>query len=54
MCKNGGTIFTTAMSEKQYLDLVYRTVANIMYEKQILKPFKYDYVIEDKKADKKA
>lgn len=54
MCKNGGTIFTAAMSEKQYLDLVYRTVANIMYEKQILKPFKYDYVIEDKKADKKA
>ena len=50
MCKNGGTVFTTAMSEKQYLDLVYRTVANLMYKVNALKPFKYEYVIEDKKA----
>lgn len=52
MCKNGGTVFTTAMSEKQYLDLVYRTVANLMYKVSALKPFKYEYVIEDKKARK--
>lgn len=52
MCKNGGTVFTTAMSEKQYLDLVYRTVANLMYKVNALKPFKYEYVIEDKKATK--
>lgn len=52
MCKNGGTVFTTAMSEKQYLDLVYRTVANLMYKVNALKPFKYEYVIVDKKASK--
>ena len=52
MCKNGGTVFTNAKGEKQFLDLVYRIVADLMYAKQILKPFKYDYVIEDKKAAK--
>ena len=52
MCKNGGTVFTNAKSEKQFLDLVYRIVADLMYAKQILKPFKYEYVIEDKKAKK--
>lgn len=54
MCKNGGTVFTASMSEKQYLDLVYRTIANLMYQKQILKPYNYEYVIEDKKANKNA
>lgn len=48
MCKNGGTVFTTAMSEKQYLDLVYRTVANMMYKSKALKEFKYEYVIPEK------
>ena len=52
MCKNGGTVFTNAKGEKQFLDLVYRITADLMYAKQILKPFKYDYVIEDKKAKK--
>jgi hypothetical protein len=52
MCKNGGTVFTNAKGEKQFLDLVYRIIADLMYAKQILKPFKYDYVIEDKKAAK--
>ena len=52
MCKNGGTVFTNAKGEKQFLDLVYRIVADLMYAKQILKPFKYDYVIVDKKAKK--
>ena len=51
MCKNGGTTFTTNMSEKQYLDLVYRTVATMMYKVNALKPFTYEYVIEDKKAN---
>lgn len=51
MCKNGGTVFTTNMSEKQYLDLVYRTVANLMYKVNALKEFKYEYIIEDKKAN---
>lgn len=50
MCKNGGTVFTNAKGEKQFLDLVYRIVADLMYAKQILRPFKYDYVIVDKKA----
>lgn len=50
MCKNGGTVFTNAKGEKQFLDLVYRIVADLMYAKQILKPFTYDYVIVDKKA----
>lgn len=52
MCKNGGTVFTNAKGEKQFLDLVYRIVADLMYAKSILKPFKYEYVIEDKKAKK--
>lgn len=52
MCKNGGTVFTNAKSEKQFLDLVYRVVADLMYAKQILKPFTYEYVIEDKKGNK--
>lgn len=50
MCKNGGTVFTNAKGEKQFLDLVYRIIADLMYAKGILKPFKYDYVIVDKKA----
>jgi hypothetical protein len=52
MCKNGGTVFTNAKGEKQFLDLVYRIVADLMYAKNILKPFKYEYVIEDKKGNK--
>ena len=52
MCKNGGTVFTNAKGEKQFLDLVYRIIADLMYAKNILKPFKYEYVIEDKKAKK--
>ena len=52
MCKNGGTVFTNAKGEKQFLDLVYRIVADLMYAKQILKPFTYEYVIEDKKSKK--
>ena len=54
MCKNGGTVFTNAKGEKQFLDLVYRIVADLMYAKGILKPFTYDYVIADKKATKNA
>jgi hypothetical protein len=54
MCKNGGTVFTNAKGEKQFLDLVYRIVADLMYAKGILKPFTYEYVIEDKKAKKTA
>lgn len=54
MCKNGGTVFTNAKGEKQFLDLVYRIVADMMYAKNILKPFKYEYVIKDKKANKDA
>lgn len=53
MCKNGGTVFTNAKGEKQFLDLVYRIVADLMYAKGILKPFTYDYVIVDKKSAKK-
>jgi hypothetical protein len=52
MCKNGGTVFTNAKGEKQFLDLVYRIVADLMYAKGILKPFVYEYVIVDKKAKK--
>ena len=52
MCKNGGTVFTNAKGEKQFLDLVYRIVADLMYAKQILKPFTYEYVIVDKKSAK--
>ena len=52
MCKNGGTVFTKEKGEKQFLDLVYRIVTDLMYAKQILKPYKYDYVIVDKKAKK--
>lgn len=52
MCKNGGTVFTNAKGEKQFLDLVYRIVADLMYAKGILKAFKYEYVIEDKKGNK--
>jgi hypothetical protein len=52
MCKNGGTVFTNAKGEKQFLDLVYRIVADLMYAKNILKPFVYEYTIEDKKAKK--
>ena len=48
MCKNGGTVFTNAKGEKQFLDLVYRIVADLMYAKQILKPFTYEYVIPEK------
>lgn len=54
MCKNGGTVFTNAKGEKQFLDLVYRIVADLMYAKGILRPFTYDYVIADKKATKNA
>lgn len=52
MCKNGGTVFTNAKGEKQFLDLVFRVVADLMYAKSILRPFVYDYVIVDKKAKK--
>lgn len=52
MCKNGGTVFTNAKGEKQFLDLVYRIVADLMYAKGILKAFKYEYIIEDKKGNK--
>lgn len=52
MCKNGGTVFTNAKGEKQFLDLVYRIVADLMYAKGILKPFTYEYVIVDRKAKK--
>ena len=52
MCKNGGTVFTNAKGEKQFLDLVYRIVADLMYAKQILKPFVYEFVIPDKKTAK--
>ena len=52
MCKNGGTVFTTNMSEKQYLDLVYRTVATMMYKANALKKYTYEYVIESKKVVK--
>ena len=48
MCKNGGTVFTNAKSEKQFLDLVYRIIADLMYAKQILKPFTYEYIIPEK------
>ncbi len=50
MCKNGGTVFTNAKGEKQFLDLVYRIIADLMYAKGILRKFEYDYVIVDKKA----
>ena len=50
MCKNGGTKFTDNMGEKQYLELVYRVIATLMYKCNALKPFTYEYVIEDKKA----
>lgn len=51
MCKNGGTVFTANMSEKQYLELVYRVIATMMYKANALKPFVYEYKIEDKKAN---
>lgn len=51
MCKNGGTEFTTNMSEKQYLELVYRVIATMMYKANALKPFVYEYKIQDKKAN---
>lgn len=54
MCKNGGTVFTNAKGEKQFLDLVYRVIADLMTAKQILKPYVYEYVIVDKKANKNA
>lgn len=54
MCKNGGTVFTNAKGEKQFLDLVYRIVADLMYAKQILKPFVYEYVIPEKVKTAKA
>lgn len=54
MCKNGGTVFTNAKGEKQFLDLVYRVIADLMTAKQILKPYTYEYVIVDKKANKNA
>lgn len=53
MCKNGGTVFTNAKGEKQFLDLVYRIVADLMYAKGILKPFTYEYEIVDRKSTKK-
>lgn len=53
MCKKNGTQFVGAMGEKQYLEMVYRIIAETMYSKQILKPYKYEYVIEDKKAKTK-
>ena len=52
MCKNGGTVFTNAKGEKQFLDLVYRIVADLMYAKQILKPFTYEYIIPEKNTKK--
>jgi hypothetical protein len=52
MCKNGGKTFTNAKGEKQFLDLVYRVIADLMYAKGILKEYKYEYVIVDKKAKK--
>lgn len=54
MCKNGGTKFTDNMGEKQYLELVYRVIATLMYKNNALKPFTYEYVIEDKKSKKTA
>ena len=54
MCKNGGTVFTNAKGEKQFLDLVYRVVADLMTAKGLLTPYTYEYVIEDKKSSKKA
>lgn len=52
MCKNGGTVFTENMGEKQYLELVYRTVATMMYKVNALKKYTYEYVIEEKKVVK--
>lgn len=54
MCKNGGKIFTENMGEKQYLELVYRTVATMMYKVGALKEYTYEYVIETKKVEKVA
>ncbi len=51
MCKNGGTVFTNAKGEKQFLDLVYRVIADLMTAKQILKPYTYEYIIVDKKKN---
>ena len=46
--KSGGTKFTDAMGEKQYLDIVYRIIGELMYEKSILRPFNYEYYVEKK------
>ena len=53
MCKNEGTVFTTNMSEKQFLELVYRVIATMMYKVGALKKYTYEYVIETKKVVKK-
>lgn len=47
-CKSGGTIFTGELGKKQYLDLVYRTIGNMMYKANALKPYNYNYVIPEK------
>lgn len=52
MCKNGGKTFIANLGEKQYLDLVYRIVATMMYATNTLKPYTYEYVIEVKPATK--
>lgn len=49
MCKNGGKEFTTNLGEKQFLQLFYRVMATLMYSQNILKEFKYEYVIKTKK-----
>jgi hypothetical protein len=53
MCKNGGTRFVGGKSENPFLDMIYRIVATEMYNKKILRPFVYEYVIADKRTAKK-
>ena len=52
--KSGGKQFTDNMNKNQYLDMVYRVVAQMMYKVGALKEYTYEYVAETKKVEKVA
>lgn len=48
MCKSGGTQFTDVLTEKPFLKMFYRVIAEVMYKNNCLKPFVYTYEIPTK------
>lgn len=49
MYRNGGKTFVGEKGEKTFLDLVYRIMATLMYSKNVLREYTYEYKLPEKK-----